>query len=331
MSMVDLFDAHTAASVLAALSAACFVLAIFRSRMNGIPASARRSVLYRKLVSTGDPAKRVAESRSLKRAQEAALKSVAKQGEKRRRSRLQDRISAAGLSWSPKSYIAVCVFSGKIVGLLTFNVSGSPLLAFISGALAGFFLPLSYLSWRAEGRKTAFLKAFSPAIEMIIRGTKSGQSLIDCLTMVANDAASPVREEFQNITSQLAAGVTLPAAMERLARTTPTAEVRFFTMVMSAQSQTGGNLTDALSNLANVLRQREKLATKIRIASAEGKLSSLIIGILPFFVIGGSYMFSPDYISFLWTDETGRKIGLFSLIWLVIGFFVLIRMSKFEV
>ena len=209
MSMVDLFDAHTAASVLAALSAACFVLAIFRSRMNGIPASARRSVLYRKLVSTGDPAKRVAESRSLKRAQEAALKSVAKQGEKRRRSRLQDRISAAGLSWSPKSYIAVCVFSGKIVGLLTFNVSGSPLLAFISGALAGFFLPLSYLSWRAEGRKTAFLKAFSPAIEMIIRGTKSGQSLIDCLTMVANDAASPVREEFQNITSQLAAGVTL--------------------------------------------------------------------------------------------------------------------------
>jgi tight adherence protein B len=154
---------------------------------------------------------------------------------------------------------------------------------------------------------------------------------MDCLAMVASDAPSPVREEFQTITSQMTAGVALPAAMERLARTMPAPEVRFFAMVMSAQSQTGGNLTHALSNLANVLHQRERLATKIRIASAEGKISALIIGVLPFFVIVGTYAFSPDYISFLWTDETGRKAGLFSLVWLTIGIFVLIKMSKFEV
>lgn len=329
--MADLFDAQNAAPALTALSAACFVIAIFRPRMNGISTSVRRSALYRKLISADNLARRMAETRSLKRAQDAALKSIAKQGKKRRQSRLQDKISASGLSWSTKSYITVCIFICKIVGLLTLNASGSPLLAVLSGALAGFFLPQSYLSWRIESRKQAFLKAFLPAIEMIIRGSKSGLSLMDCLAMVANDAASPVREEFQTITSQLAAGVTLPATMEKLARTTPTAEVRFFTMVMSAQSQTGGNLTDALSNLASVLRQREKLAAKVRIASAEGKLSSLIIGMLPFIVIGGSYMFSPDYISFLWTDETGRNVGLFSLIWLVIGFFVLVRLSKFEV
>lgn len=329
--MADLLDAHSAAPALAALSAACFVLAVFRPRINSIPASVRCSALYRRLISAGDPAKRMAESRSLRRAQEAALKSIAKQDERRRRSRLQDCISAAGFSWSPKHYIAACIFASAIAGFLTLNASGSALLALLASVLTGFFLPLRYLSWRVESRKQAFLKAFLPAIEMIIRGTRSGLSLIDCLAMVANDAASPVREEFQNITSQLAAGVTVPATMEKLARTTPTAEVRFFTMVMSAQSQTGGNLTDALSNLASVLRQREKLATKVRIASAEGKISSLIIGILPVFVIGGSYMFSPDYISFLWTDETGRKVGLFSLIWLVIGIFVLARMSKFEV
>ncbi|HKJ63077.1 MAG TPA: type II secretion system F family protein [Hyphomicrobiales bacterium] len=329
--MADLLDGQIAGPALAALSAACFVFAIFRPRMNGIPTSARRSVLYRKLVSAGDPAKRMAESRSLKRAQEAALKSVAKQEKKRRQSRLQDSLSAAGFSWPPRHFIAVCTLSGVGMCLLILSTSKSVFLAIIFGSLAGGFIPLRYLSWRAERRKQAFLKAFSPAIEMIIRGTKSGLSLMDCLAMVASDAASPVREEFQNITSQLAAGVTLTAAMERLARTTPTAEIRFFTMVMSAQSQTGGNLTDALSNLANVLHQRQRLATKIRIASAEGKISALIIGILPFFVIGGTYAFSPDYISFLWTDETGHKAGLFSLVWLVIGFFVLIRMSKFEV
>jgi tight adherence protein B len=329
--MADLLDAHTAAPALAALSAACFVFGIFHRRVNGVHASARRSVLYRKLILAGDPARRMAESRSVKRAQEAALKSIAKQGRKRRQSQLQDRLTAAGLSWSPRIFIAVCTLSGALATLMAISASRSLLLAVIFGAFAGCFLPLRYLGWRTDRRKLAFLNAFSPAIEMIIRGAKSGLSLPDCYTMVGSDAASPVREEFQTISSQLAAGVSLSAAMERLARTTPTPEVRFFTNVMSTQNQTGGNLTEALSNLANVLRQRERLATKIRIASAEGRISALIIGILPFFVIGGTYAFSPDYISFLWTDETGRKAGLFSLIWLIVGIFVLIRMSKFEV
>jgi tight adherence protein B len=329
--MANLSDPQIAAPALAALSAACFVFGIFRSRMNGIAYSARRSILYRKLIATGDPTKRMSESRSLKRAQEAALKSVARQGKKRRQSRLQDALSAAGFSWTPVRFIAVCVMIGATVFLFALSAGRSPVLAAVLAILSGYFVPQRYLGWRAEGRKQAFLKAFSPAIEMIIRGAKSGLSLMDCLTMVASDAPSPVREEFQTISSQLAAGVALPAAMEKFARTMPAPEIRFFAMVMSAQSQTGGNLTDALSNLANVLRQRERLATKVRIASAEGKISALIIGILPFFVIGGTYAFSPDYISFLWTDETGRKAGFFSLVWLIIGIFILIRMSKFEV
>jgi tight adherence protein B len=329
--MADPFDAQVAAPALAALSAACFVFGIFRSRMNGVATSARRSVLYRKLIAAGDPGKRMSESRSLKRAQEAALKSVARQGKKRRQSRLQDALSAAGFAFAPGRFLATCIMIGGTVFVLTLGAGKSLVLAVALAALSGYFVPQRYLSWRAERRKQGFLKAFSPAVEMIIRGAKSGLSLMDCLTMVANDAPSPVREEFQTISSQLTAGVALPAAMDRLARTMPAPEVRFFAMVMSAQSQTGGNLTHALSNLANVLHQRERLATKIRIASAEGKISALIIGVLPFFVIVGTYAFSPDYISFLWTDETGRKAGLFSLVWLTIGIFVLIKMSKFEV
>ncbi|MBX2805260.1 MAG: type II secretion system F family protein [Hyphomicrobiales bacterium] len=329
--MADLLDAQITAPALAALSAICFVFAIFHRQANGVTAAAKRSVLYRKLVSSGNQTKRMAESRTVKRAQEAALKSIASQDRKRKQSQLQDTLTAAGFTVSPRIFILCCISIGASATLMVLYMTSSLLMAIAFGCLASCFLPLRYLAWRTEQRKRAFLNAFSPAVEMIIRGAKSGLSLLDCLAMVASDAPSPVREEFQTITSQMAAGVPLPVTMEKLARTTPTPEVRFFAMVMSMQNQTGGNLTNALANLANVLHQRERLVTKIRVASAEGRISALIIGALPFIVIGGTYVFSPEYISFLWTDETGRKAGLFSLIWLIIGIVVLLRMSRFEV
>ena len=207
----------------------------------------------------------------------------------------------------------------------------TPLAAALSGALAGWLGPLRYLAYRAERRKQAFLKSFPGAIDMIVRGAKSGLSLMDCLAMAAADAETPVRGEFRTILAQLGAGVPLPAAMERLACAVPAPEVRFFVMVMSAQTQTGGSLTGALANLASVLRQRERIAMKIRIASAEGRLSAAIIGTLPVVVAGGAAVLAPDYISFLWTDEGGRRVALFCLFWLALGVYALLRMSRIEV
>ncbi len=166
---------------------------------------------------------------------------------------------------------------------------------------------------------------------MIVRGAKSGLSLMDCLGMVASDASPPVRDEFGQIVAQLRAGVPLPAAMEKLGLAMPVPEVRFFVMIMSAQSQTGGNLTDALANLSGVLRDREKIASKIRIASAEGRTSALLIGCLPFLVIGATAAFAPQYVAFLWSDPDGRRVAAFCGIWLLGGFLVLGRMSRIDV
>lgn len=102
-------------------------------------------------------------------------------------------------------------------------------------------------------------------------------------------------------------------------------------MIMSAQSQSGGSLTEALVNLSSVLRDREKIAMKTRIASAEGRSSALIIGALPFVVIGATAAFAPQYISFLWTDDAGRRVAFFCLVWLVCGILILGRMARIEV
>lgn len=271
------------------------------------------------------------DTRAVKRAQEAALKSIAQRGASERRSRLQDQLAAAGLDWSIAHYLSCCFVAGFLIFGAMARMDLPLAIAGAFALLGGWFFPQRYVAQRTERRKQAFLNAFSPAIDMIIRGARSGLSVMDCLTMVANDAASPVREEFRKVIAQLGAGVALPVTMQKLAKAVPTAEVRFFTMLMSAHNQTGGNLTEALTNLATVLHHRERIATKIRIASAEGRISALIIGSLPFLVIGVAGLFAPGYISFLWTDDSGREVALYSLIWLTLGVFVLFRMARIEV
>ncbi len=232
---------------------------------------------------------------------------------------------------SARRYFGFCILLGALIfGFAKFTGFGTPQ-AGLAAASAAWFAPRRYLGLRANRRRQAFLRAFAPVVDTIVRGMKSGLSLMDCLAMVANDAAAPVRQEFETIMAQMKAGVPLSAAMEKLAAAMPAPEVRFFTMIMSAQSQTGGNLTEALGNLAGLLRDREKIAAKARIASAEGRMSALIIGALPFAVIGATAAFAPNYIAFLWNDEAGRRIALFCAFWLACGVLVLARMARIEV
>lgn len=328
--MPGLYDAGVLASVLAGLSAAAIVIACFFRHISQGALSAKHSVIYQKLLRQYHHAHH-AETRSVRRAQDLAIKAIAQQGKTTRYSQLENRISAAGLSWHPKRFLTFCIMIGLALFVMILSTGSSSKIALFGACLGGWLLPQRYLGYLAGRRRLAFLKAFSPAIDMIIRGARSGLSLMDCLKMVASDAASPVREEFQSVIAQLGAGVALSSTMEKMARAIPAPEVRFFALVMAAQSQSGGNLTDALSNLSTVLHQRERIAAKIRIASAEGRLSSIIIGILPFMVIGASALLAPDYIAFLWRDEGGREIAVFSLLWLMAGIAVLIRMARIEV
>jgi tight adherence protein B len=256
---------------------------------------------------------------------------VLHQDRKSRSSALDSRIAAAGLKWSRRRYFELCLALGAAAFSAAIMLKLSPASAAMLALLGALLGPRRYLAFRAGKRKRAFLNAFSSAVDMIVRGAKSGLSIMDCLAMVASDAASPVKEEFEALVTQLRAGVALPAAMEKLAAAMPAPEIRFFVMIMSAQSHTGGNLTDALANLSGVLRDRDRIASKTRIAAAEGRASAVIIGALPFLVIGATAAFTPDYISVLWADEAGRRIGVICAVWLAIGIFVLGRMARIEV
>lgn len=317
------------AAILAAAAAGGGVWALFAPALSGSSVAARRLATLAAMRKTDNEDS--AETRgSIVRVHEAALKAVAESKRVRRASRLNGRIEAAGLSLSQTGFSTVCAGLGA-GAFLTTVISGAPvLLALATATFAGWILPLRTLSFLAARRRDKFLAVFTPAVDMILRGTKSGLAVVDCLNIVATDADALIRREFAAIAAQLRAGVPLPEAMARLGTVMPVPEVRFFVLIMSMQSQTGGNLSEALGNLAGVLRDRQRLAAKVRVASAEAKASAIAIGMLPFAVVAASMVMAPDYIRLLWTTDAGRRVFLYSAMWLVVGIVVLRRMARIE-
>jgi tight adherence protein B len=323
--------AHPAslAALLAGVGAAAFVCALFYPRLTRPPLLQQRSAVFEAILRGEAAIEAVRPTRNIRRAQDFALQRVAQHGRPSRELILRRQIAAAGLDWTVPRYVGCCLLLAALVfaGLAPWL----PLTAATAMAIAAAWaIPKWWLASLADRRRRKFLTAFTAAVDMIVRGAKSGLSLMDCLAIVAADADEPVRREFEAIVSQLRAGMPLKAAMAKLSAIMPAAEVRFFALIMSIQSQTGGNLTTALGNLAGVLRDRQKLAVKVRIASAEARVSALIIAALPFAVIGATAMLAPDYVAVLWRDESGRRLAAGCAAWLGIGIVVIRHMARIE-
>ena len=317
-----------AACLLAGLGALAFVAALFYPLVMPSPPPGRGRPLAKLL--GGAVRGNIETTRSAQRAQTIALRMVAEERRMKHMTRLNESIAHAGLGWSSQRYAvyAACLGVFVFLGGLALRM---PLGASLSAAmLMAVLLPAQGLAFLARRRRLRFLAGLTGAIDIIVRGARSGLSLPDCLAIVANDAAPAVRDEFAPVVAQLRAGAPLASAIDRLATRMPVPELRFFALVVTIQSQTGGNFTDALANLARVLRERERLAAKVRTASAEAKASVITIGSLPFVVVGATAFLAPDYIAVLWKEETGRKLAGMAALWMVAGIFVLRRMARIE-
>ena len=176
-----------------------------------------------------------------------------------------------------------------------------------------------------------FIANFPSAIDIIVRGVKSGLPLGDTIRVAANESVEPVRGEFRKIAQAMTIGLTLPEAVERMAHRVPVAETNFFAIVIAIQGQAGGNLSEALGNLSKVLRERKKMKAKIAAMSMEAKASAVIIGLVPFLVVGALYVSSPNYVSTLWTTAHGRLIAGIALAWMGIGVAMMKKMVAFDI
>lgn len=245
-----------------------------------------------------------------------------------RRVPLRIKLIRAGLNIKPRLYYILSAVTGLLGGFIALitgsSLAVSLLVAFVCG------LPRWYLSRRTKRRQAKFLTEFANAIDIIVRGIKSGLPLNDCLQVIAAESPEPVRSEFTDLVEQQKVGVPLSRAFERMYERMPLQEVNFFAIVVAIQAQTGGNLAEALSNLASVLRDRYRLQAKVKAFSAEAKASAMIIGALPPGVMMIVYLTSPDYISILWTEQLGQMLLIAGAVWMLIGVFVMRKMINFE-
>ena len=247
---------------------------------------------------------------------------------------LRVRLQRAGLKITPKVFWLFSVLCGLSLALavhMSLPPSGSRQLLSISVAIIGTFgVPRWVLNRLIRRRQAKFLAELANAIEIVVRGVKSGLPLNECLGVVANECAQPLGGEFREIVDQQRIGVTLSEALDRLIVRMPLPEVKYLTIVISIQQQAGGNLSEALGNLAGVLRDRFRLRMKVKALSAEAKASAFVLASLPPGVMFMVYGASPDYIMPLFSTQTGNFMLLFSACWMLIGVLVMRKMINFR-
>jgi tight adherence protein B len=244
---------------------------------------------------------------------------------------LKVQIRQAGMKVSVERFYVYSALCGVLLSLVAF-IAGAPLVL-LPGILlvGGLGLPRWFVSFRRKRRVKAFLEEFPNALEVIVRAVKSGLPLNDGIRLIANESREPVKTEFRRIVDAQQMGMSIPDAALRMPETMPCPEAGFFGIVIQIQSQAGGNLSEALGNLARVLRDRKKMKAKVAALSMEAKASAAIIGALPFIVAFLVYLTSPAYIMPLFTTNVGNLILGVSGIWMSIGIFVMRKMMNFEV
>jgi tight adherence protein B len=240
------------------------------------------------------------------------------------------RMQQAGLHWSRRTFFIISGVTGLIAFLVPYLL-GAPLviaLAFGGAGLLG--LPRWFVNRWRKRRLRKFVDAFADAVDVIVRGVKAGLPLNDCVRIIANESAEPVKSEFRVITETQGLGLSLADAVGRLPDRVPTPEASFFAIVVAIQQRAGGNLAEALGNLSRVLRERKKMKGKIGAMAMEAKASAAIIGALPPIVMILVFMTSPGYIMLLFTEPLGHVILGASLVWMTIGVFVMRKMINFD-
>lgn len=262
---------------------------------------------------------------------QALLKDIEKQqAEKKQRLTLRRRFDQAGIVMQPRTFYMLSVLAGLIMAAVMLLVSGNFLVAAGFAVAVGLGLPRWVLMFVTARRQKKFTQEFANGIDVIVRSVKSGLPTNEALRIVAREIPEPVSTEFHKLVEGLKVGVTLEQGLKRMYDSMPTAEVSFFAIVMTIQQKSGGNLSEALSNLSAVLRDRKRLQGKIKAMSSEAKASAGIIGSLPPGVGTLVYLSSPKYITPLFTTHTGWLMIGGCLLWMSCGIAVMKKMINFK-
>lgn len=244
---------------------------------------------------------------------------------------LERHIGQAGLDWTVSGLALGCIVAGMGAALVASKLgylgwTGNGMVGLVAACI-----PVAYVEWCRQSRFRQIEHQLPDALDMLCRALRSGHAFSSALHMVAEEMADPVAGEFRLVRDEVNFGVSLHQALTNLTVRVPSVDLRYFTVAVLIQREAGGNLTEILANLAALIRERHRLRGKIKVLSAEGRLSAWVLGAMPFGLGGVMYMMNPAFMSPLWTDPMGQVIIKATLTMMAIGIVILIKIVKIRV
>ncbi len=246
--------------------------------------------------------------------------------------RLGNQLETAGKTITPKQYVLRrLIWFVVIMAIPTVLFKKTLIFGAVLGLIFGVWFPLKFLNRACNKHMKAFLRLFPDAIDLIVRGLRSGLPVSESLKLVTEEVPEPVGSVFGNIANTMKLGVSLEKALQETAKKLNMTEFNFFTTSIILQRETGGNLSEILNNLSEVLRNRFMMRMKIRAMSSEARASAYIIGALPFVVFAAVSVISPDYMRPLFEDYRGNICLGIACGMMTFGGWVMKRMTQFEI
>ncbi|SPU42281.1 type II secretion system F family protein [Brevundimonas diminuta] len=250
--------------------------------------------------------------------------------ERKARMTMAAKLKQAGLSISVRTFAIISVVAGLVGALLAFVLGAHIIIVLGVGVAAGLGLPRWIVGMKAKARMKKFSLAFADAIDILVRGIKTGLPVHDCFKIIARESPEPLAGEFRTLVEGMGVGLTLAQALDKMYERMPTPELKFFAIVIAIQQKSGGNLAEALGNLTTVLRARRMMGEKIKALSSEAIASAGIIASLPPAVMILVMLTNPSYMLLMFTDIRGQVMLMGAALWMAIGVFVMKRMISFK-
>jgi tight adherence protein B len=248
-----------------------------------------------------------------------------------RAGRLNALLLQSGLQWSLGRLLLLAFCAAFIVMFLTASMLHPSLLPLLASAAGGAALPVLYVARKRTQRMRKIEHQLPDALDLMTRALRAGHAFSSSLQMASEELQDPLAAELRATHDEVNYGVSMQQALTNLSHRVPSMDVRYFVVAVLIQRESGGNLTEILSNLSRLIRERLKLMARVRVLSSEGRLSALVLIIMPFLLAGLLAVFNPTFMRPLWTDPLGISMVKVLLVMMAVGVVMLRQIVRIRV
>jgi tight adherence protein B len=245
-------------------------------------------------------------------------------------SAIQEALVQAGMKFRAGNFLMLCALCGVATGLATILYTNNLAIAWAALIIGG-FLPYSFVSYRRQKRFEKFEELFPEAIDTLARAVRAGHAFTTALEMISNEIAEPLSSEFRKLFEEQKFGMPVRDALMNLTERVPLVDVKFFVTAVMLQRETGGNLAEILDNLSYVIRERFKIQRQVKVHTAQGRLTMLLLMGMPPTVVAILAVFSPEFVHPLFYDPIGHALLVLSIGLQTVGYFVIRKIIKIQV